>query len=212
MSLQLQEILREKKQDFKLYSPEDDPDNSVESFEGARGVIDFSRPEAAIKVAELASQAQVPLVCGTTGWSSEDQKKKAFDAASQIIPIVWDSNFSLGIEIQCQIAELLAKNIDAPVVVTDIHHQHKKDAPSGTALKLQERMKSVSPDQKVLIHDMRVGEVPGEHRLYIAWENEVIEVSHRANSRRAFAEGALKALDWASTEKPGIYRMKDVLK
>jgi 4-hydroxy-tetrahydrodipicolinate reductase len=210
MSLQLQEIYQEKNKSFKLFGPDAPADVGVKNFEGASGVIDFSSPSATAEITKLAAQAKTPLVCGTTGWKSSEERNKIFAEASKEIAIVADSNFSLGVEILCQATEKLAKGLDHPFIITDIHHKHKVDTPSGTALKIKERILSVRPSAKVEFLDMRIGEVPGEHSVTVAWDQELLEFTHRANSRRAFADGAIKALEWATKQKPGLYSMKDV--
>lgn len=211
MAVQLQKILKEKKQSFKIYSPNAPAELACKSFDNAKGVIDFSNPSTSKEVTELAMKAKVPLVCGTTGWENEDERAQCFAKASTQIPIVWDSNFSVGIEKLCQAVELIAKDAPADFYITDIHHSEKKDAPSGTALKLAERIQEANSNTSVHFHDIRAGNVSGEHRVFLAWGDECLEFVHRAGSRQIFAAGALQALDWLSEKKPGYYRMRDVL-
>jgi len=208
MAQELQKILNDQTLAFSIYSP--NSKESVQDFQSSSGVIDFSKPEATPEVIRLARAAKVPLICGTTGWKSEEEKRALFEEAAAEIPIVLDSNFSLGIELLCRSCQILAKNLEGPFIITDIHHRHKKDAPSGTALKIAKRMKDQKPGLEIQFKDMRIGEIPGEHRVMVAWKNESIEFIHRASSRSAFAEGAVKALNWASKQKPGLYEMKDM--
>jgi len=184
----------------------------VSDFLGSKGVIDFSSIAATAEILALAAKAKVPLVCGTTGWKSADERGKVFMEAAKLIPIVVDSNFSEGVEILCRLSEVLAAMSSAEIKLTDIHHIHKKDSPSGTAIKIKERILSSNPKAKVQIESIREGEVFGEHRVEIGLNDERIAISHSAESRKPFAEGAFKALAWAAKQGPGLYTMKDVLK
>jgi len=210
MSQALQSACGLQKRSFKLWS-ESAPDSlKLQTWEGSRGIVDFSTPDVAPKIAELAEKARIPLIVGTTGWAKDLSFESIFAEASKIIPVVCDGNFSFGIEILCRITELLASKINEPLSITDIHHQHKKDIPSGTALKIKKVFEAFS-SKKVSIDSIRLGEIFGEHRLLVSFEDETLEFSHRAHSRMPFAFGALKALDWAQKQKPGLYSMKDVL-
>lgn len=208
VSLQLQKGFTEKNISFVVWGSKQ---KFLPEWKKALGIIDFSTPEASLKICEEASQSGLPYVCGTTGWNNA-QKDKVFAAAAKKIPIVLDSNFSRGIEILCQISELLVKNGIQKFSITDIHREEKKDAPSGTALKIKDRIQSKSKKTGVDIQSIRLGDIPGEHRLMVSFEDQVIEVSHMAQSRRAFADGAYSALLWAKNQKPGLYTMEDVLK
>jgi 4-hydroxy-tetrahydrodipicolinate reductase len=211
MSKTLQSCLEAKNKSFRIYTKENGKDASTKNFEGAEGIIDFSLPLATSDVCRLAVSAKIPLVCGTTGWPSAEEAKKVFVSAAKTIPVVWDSNFSLGIELLCEASELLAKTITNGAAITDIHHSQKRDAPSGTALKIADRLKSVR-QMPVEIQSIRIGEIFGEHRVLFSFEDETIELTHKASSRKPFALGALRALEWARSQPPGLYSMKDVLK
>lgn len=211
MSQALQNSFHQHWRPFKLFSPKAPVPLRVGDFKGSDGVIDFSSPDVSRLVVDLAFEAKVPLVCGTTGWKSPVDFDETFLVASKTIPIVWDSNFSLGIEMLSQVGELIAEKIGNPLSITDIHHMHKKDAPSGTALKLAKRIQEAKPGIQVSIQSVRLGEIPGEHRILASFEDETLEFTHRAHSRRPFSEGAMKALKWAQKQKPGLYSMKDVL-
>jgi len=211
MSEILQELLGALKLPYKIFSPKAPDSLRAENFKNSQGVIDFSKPEIFEKVIGLAMEAKVPFVCGTTGFSSDDFKQKLLEEASKTIPVVWDSNFSQGIEILCQMSELLSKNIVGHYSITDIHHTHKKDSPSGTAHKIKSRILNKNPKLPLEVLSIRTGEIPGEHRVLIGFGDESLELVHRAYSRQPFAEGALKALNFAQKQQPGIYSMKDVL-
>ena len=210
MARVLASCLADQKVAFKIYSQRQEQ-SDVTSFEGSAGVIDFSLPEATSSVLNLALNAKVPLVCGTTGWVSSQARSEFFREASGSIPIVWDSNFSLGIEVLSQVMEVVSRFGLPEIKIVDIHHSQKRDAPSGTALKLRDRGLSKNSQQKIHIESIREGEVPGEHRILVSLKDESLEFTHRALSRLPFAEGAIKALAWAQTQKPGLYSMKDLI-
>lgn len=210
MSRDLQNLLTEQKLDYKIFSSKAPADLRVESFEGASGVIDFSKPEAAEKIAKLVSQAKVPWVCGTTAWPSIEKKNQILKLASDSAPVLVDSNFSFGIEILCRTAENLAESLSGPFFIIDYHHQFKKDSPSGTALKIAERMREKNPKANIEFRDIRAGQIAGEHQIFVAWEQESLQFTHRAQSRRVFSEGALRALKWLQNQKPGLYSMRDI--
>lgn len=207
-----QELLIRKNIDFRVFSKKAPEHIRVLDFKKSSGVIDFSLPQAAEEVSALVVAAKVPWVCGTTGWSAGDSSLESIRSASMHSPVVFDSNFSLGIEVLCQTAEILARALpDEKILITDIHHQNKIDSPSGTALKIQKRLLKVSPQLKIEHRDYRMGEVAGEHRVSVAWEHEWMELTHRASSKEAFSEGALRALYWAQKQPAGLYTMKEVL-
>jgi 4-hydroxy-tetrahydrodipicolinate reductase len=211
MSRILATCLSEQGQAFKVYSAQRDQ-SDVSDFKGASGVIDFSLPEATASLLAMAVEAKTPFVCGTTGWASAEERQRIFGEAAKVIPIVWDSNFSLGIEALSQMMEVVSRFKLPEIQIVDIHHSQKRDAPSGTALKLKERGLQHNPQQKITIESIRVGEVPGEHKILISLKDETLELTHRALSRIPFAEGAIRALAWAQNQKPGLYAMKDYLK
>lgn len=211
MSLALQDVLKSRSKNFLLVgdakkTPQIDSSSKVE------GIIDFSAPEAAPDVVTLALHFKAPLVCGTTGWKSANSIQETFSLASRTLPIVWDSNYSLGVELLCQAAETVAKQGPQSILIEDIHHIHKKDAPSGTALKIEKRIREVAPNLPLTIDSKREGEVFGIHRVKFRFSAESLEFSHEAASRQIFAEGALAALEWLKNQKPGLYSMRDVLK
>jgi len=210
MAKALQEACEQQGHAFKVFSEHAPSELQISEWKDCLGIVDFSYPAVASAVAALAVDAKIPLVSGTTGWEKNNSAKEVYAEAATKIPVVWDSNFSLGIELTCQIAELLGRHIGSSLKIIDIHHVHKKDAPSGTALKLEKRFQEVS-SQPVEIQSVREGEVFGEHRLWIEFGNENLEIVHRALSRQPFAAGALKALQWATKQRPGFYTMKEVL-
>ena len=166
---------------------------------------------------------------GTTGITADEQK--AVDAAAEKIPVVQSGNYSLGINLMLALVEKAAATLgkEYDIEITEMHHKHKKDAPSGTALMLaksaakgrgadaggfiygREGETGERPVGEIAIHALRGGSVVGDHTVMFAGELERVELTHKAQDRAAFAAGALKALAWAKGQKPGIYTMRDVL-
>jgi 4-hydroxy-tetrahydrodipicolinate reductase len=194
--------------------------------ESAGVLIEFTTPEAT--VAHLSYGR--PHVIGTTGLS-EDQLSKV-EKAAQSTPIVLAPNMSVGVNLLRDIVRELSANLgeDYDIEVIEAHHRNKKDAPSGTALFLaraaaEGRSKDLdevavygreglSPRHKgeIGIHALRGGAVVGEHRLIFYSGGEEVEITHRALSRRTFAEGALRAAQFAADAPPGLYSLADTLK
>jgi len=197
---------------------------------GVEGVIDFSYHAAVPAGVEKAAKEGIPYVIGTTGLTADEQK--SVDAAARTIPVVQSGNYSLGVNLLLELVRKAATVLgpEYDVEITEMHHRHKKDAPSGTALMLA---KSVAvgrgidleanavygrrgdigerPVGEVAIHALRGGSVVGDHTVMFAGELERVELTHKAQDRAAFAAGALKALSWAKSQKPGMYTMRDVL-
>jgi 4-hydroxy-tetrahydrodipicolinate reductase len=178
----------------------------------ARGdvVVDFSIREATSAAAKIAAEHKKALVIGTTGHS--DREKNAVRELTRTIPVVWSANFSTGVNtlfwMTQKVAEIVGNDWEAEIVET--HHTAKKDAPSGTAKRLQEILKQVR-GKEALAHALRVGDVVGDHTVTFGTSGERIELTHRADSRETFARGALRAAKWAAKQPPGLYDMQDVL-
>ena len=193
-------------------------------------VIDFTFHEAVPANITKAAQDGVVYVLGTTGLTAEEQA--VVDAAAKKIPVVQSGNYSLGINLLLGLvkkaAEILGVEYDCEVV--EMHHRHKKDAPSGTALMLaeaaaegrgqdfsdvsvfgREGMVGERPQGEIAVHALRGGSVIGDHTVMFAGDVERVELVHKAQSREAFAAGALRAALWAADRKPGLYSMRDVL-
>ena len=194
------------------------------------GVIDFSHHSCLAANIAKAAAAGIPYVIGTTGIHPEEQA--AVDAAASTIPVVQSGNYSLGVNILLELVEKSASLLgeDYDIEITEMHHCHKKDAPSGTALMLAKSAaagRGVSLDEKAIygrhgdvgerprgeiaVHALRGGSVVGDHTVMFASELERIELTHKAQDRAAFAAGALKALVWAKGRASGIYTMRHVL-
>ena len=176
----------------------------------ADAIVDFSVREATAPVAKLAADHKKALVVGTTGHS--ENEKGVVRGLARTIPIVWSANFSTGVNalfwVTQKVAEIVGNTWEAEVVET--HHTAKKDAPSGTAKRLQEILKQAR-GKEAPAHALRIGDVVGDHTVTFGAPGERIELTHRASSRETFARGALRAAKWAVNQKPGLYDMQDVL-
>lgn len=205
-------------------------DDLSAAVQSADVLIDFSFHETTQPVAELCAQMGKPLVIGTTGHSAEE--KEAIQKTAQKIPIVWASNYSTGVNtlfwLTRKAAEILGPSFDIEVV--EMHHRHKKDAPSGTADTLGRILAEVRKAQyeevarhgreglvgertaeEIGMHSLRGGDVVGDHTVIFAADGERVELTHKASSRETFARGALRAALWCNAKAPGIYSMQDVL-
>ena len=192
------------------------------------GVIDFSYHTAVPAAVEKAAAKGVAYVIGTTGLTADEQK--SVDAAAKKIPVVQSGNYSLGVNLLLELVKNAAKVLgpEYDIEVTEMHHRHKKDAPSGTALMLARAAAAgrgvkddftygrhgdigERPVGEIAIHALRGGSVVGDHTVMFAGEVERVELTHKAQGREAFAAGALRALKWAAGREPGLYNMRDVL-
>ena len=193
-------------------------------------VIDFSSPSTTITVAEAAVAKRCALVVGTTGL--ESAHLIALEKASKDIAVVRSPNMSVGVnllfELVSQAARVLNEGWDAEV--TEAHHHHKVDAPSGTARRILEIMTAerdvpmsdvkhgregivgARPAGEIGMHTIRGGDVVGEHTVHLFGLGERVELSHRATDRGIFARGSLRAAKWTLGKAPGLYSMSDVLK
>jgi len=191
--------------------------------------IDFSIPASTLALVREAVAAGMPVVTGTTGFDAEEQAQ--IEAASRSIPIVQAGNFSMGITVLLELVAQAARRLEAyEIEVLELHHNRKIDAPSGTALALARsaaEARGVALAEKAVYHRegqtgprepdaigmqaLRMGDVVGEHTVYIAGPGERVELTHRAMSRDGFASGALRAAAWVIGKPPGLYSMKDVI-
>ena len=194
---------------------------------GADIVIDFSQPDVVETVCEAGLKTNTPLVIGTTGHSGA--QRKTIESAAKKLPIVFASNFSVGVNtlfwLTEQAARVLGDGFDLEIV--EVHHRLKKDAPSGTARTLaeilqrerqtrrlrhgREGMVGERDPSEIGIHAIRGGDVVGDHSVIFAGSGERLELTHRAASRETFARGALRAAHWVKGKNPGLYDMRDVL-
>jgi 4-hydroxy-tetrahydrodipicolinate reductase len=200
-------------------------------FEQADAVIDFSAPEHAVGLAGLAAMNRKILVSGTTGLNSA--QKEALIRAGEQTRVVWSANMSVGVNLLMALVEHTAGKLgpETDIEILEMHHKHKVDAPSGTALALGE---AAAHGRGVNLNDVSVrardghtgarkagdigfatlrgGDVIGEHTVIFASPGERLELSHKATSRDIFARGALVAVEWAAKKPNGFYTMRDVVK
>lgn len=205
----------------------DDPSTHITDCEA---IIDFSFHEVTAGIAELAVAYGLPLVIGTTGHTAEE-KKTILDTVDGKIPVVWAGNYSVGVNtlnyLTRKAANILGEQYEPEVL--EMHHHHKKDAPSGTAERLIEILKEnyqlsdeqvvhgreglvgARPQKEIGVHAIRGGDIVGEHTVYFIGDGERVELTHRATDRKIFAQGAVRAAQWALGKAPGVYNMEDVL-
>jgi 4-hydroxy-tetrahydrodipicolinate reductase len=182
------------------------------AMENCDAAIDFSQADTIDEICRASSRHNKPLVIGTTGHSPE--QRQTIDEAARSVPIVFASNFSVGVNVLFWLtrkaAELLVSDFDPEIIET--HHKMKKDAPSGTAKTLAEVLKaSQKSKREIPIQSIREGDVVGEHTVIFSGPGERLELTHRAASREIFARGALRAAKWIMGKPPGLYSMQDVL-
>jgi 4-hydroxy-tetrahydrodipicolinate reductase len=199
-------------------------------FQAADVVIDFTLPAATPLHLELAQKHQTSLVLGTTG--HDEDGLAAIEAAAKNVTIVKAMNFSIGVNVLFALTEQLSGILDDDydIEIMEMHHKHKVDAPSGTAIGLGEaaaRGRGVNLDDvsargrdgitgarkqgDIGFTSLRGGEVVGEHSVIYAGENERVELVHKAASRGIFSKGAVRAAGWTEGQAPGLYDMLDVL-
>ena len=205
-------------------------EDPVPLFAEAEVVIDFTTPEATARHAALAAQATTALVIGTTGLGRAELE--AVSLAAQHTAIVHSANMSLGVNLVQALVEQVARTLgpDFDIEILEMHHRHKVDAPSGTALALGKAAaagRGVDLDAvarrardghtgprvpgEIGFAVLRGGDVVGDHVVTFAGEGERIEIGHRASNRRIYSLGAMRAALWARTQPPGLYGMRDVL-
>jgi 4-hydroxy-tetrahydrodipicolinate reductase len=199
-------------------------------IDNADVVVDFSSHNATLSIVGLCALHKKAIVIGTTG-HTEQARAQISNLKSQI-PIVQSSNFSTGVNalfwLTRKAAEILGPGFDLEVI--EMHHRHKRDAPSGTAGTLAEILADVRKQQldqvirhgrsgivgertseEIGMHSLRGGDVVGDHTVIFAAAGERVELTHKASSRETFANGALRAAEWIVKQKPGLYDMQDVL-
>lgn len=199
-------------------------------FEACDVVIDFSAPVATVAHAALAAETNTALIIGTTGLDAAQQA--SVNAAGSQTALVQAANYSVGVNLLLGLVEQASRILpDAyDIEVLEMHHHHKVDAPSGTALalghaaaagrnvnlddvadKVRDGITGERKQGDIGFATLRGGDVVGDHTVMYAGPGERIEISHKAASREIFASGAVRAAIWACTQKPGVYSMKDVL-
>ena len=204
--------------------------NNVNSFKKTNVIIDFTVPKCTLEVLKIASKLKKRVVIGTTGFTKNQEN--IIKKYSKKIPILKAGNMSLGINLLMYLTEIASKSLGNNFLskVFEIHHKHKKDHPSGTALMLGKGIaigknkdlnkligkkylnkKSFPYGKKINFNSMRKGEVVGEHEVKFSSGKEIITLNHEAFDRALYSEGALTAAKWLMKKKPGLYSMRDVL-
>ncbi len=177
-------------------------------------VIDFSLPEGTEQVLHAVVRYGKPLVCGVSGL--DDSQVAVLEKAARDVPLLYDRNMSLGVAVLERLLREAAAALGAgfDVEIYETHHVHKKDAPSGTALKLGEAIAAVRKDidpSAVRYKVERRGEVPGDHEVVLRSPTEKLRLAHSVTTRQVFAEGAIRAARWLVNRDAGLYGMSDVL-
>ena len=204
--------------------------NSVSAFKNANVIIDFTIPKCTLEVLKIASKLKKKVVIGTTGFSKKEEN--LIKKYSKRIPILKAGNMSLGINLLMYLTEIASKSLGDNFLskVFEVHHKHKKDHPSGTALMLGKGIatgknkdfynlmgkkylnkKTFPYSKKINFNSVRKGEVVGNHKVFFSSGKETITLNHEAFDRALYSEGALTAVKWLMGKKPGLYSMRNVL-
>ena len=204
--------------------------NSINSFKGAHVIIDFTVPKCTLEILKIASKQKKKIIIGTTGFSKKEESLiKKF---SKKIPILKAGNMSLGVNLLVYLTEVASKSLGKNFLskIYEVHHRHKKDYPSGTALMLGRGVatgknkefysligkkylnkKSFPYAKKINFNSIRKGEVIGEHEVTFSSGKEIVTLNHESYDRALYSEGALTAAKWILNKKPGLYSMRDLL-
>lgn len=204
--------------------------NSVSAFKNANVIIDFTIPKCTLEVLKIASKLKKKVVIGTTGFSKKEEN--SIKKYSKRIPILKAGNMSLGINLLMYLTEIASKSLGDNFLskVFEIHHKHKKDHPSGTALMLGKGIatgknkdfynlmgkkylnkKTFPYSKKINFNSIRKGEIVGNHKVFFSSGKETITLDHEAFDRALYSEGALTSAKWLMDKKPGLYSMRNVL-
>ena len=204
--------------------------NSENAFKKANIIIDFTIPECTLEILKIAVKQKKKVVIGTTGFTKKQENLiKKF---SKKIPILKAGNMSLGVNLLMYLTEIASKSLDKKFLskVYEVHHKHKKDYPSGTALMLGKGIakgkgkefysligkkylnKKFFPyGNKINFNSIRKGEVIGEHEVTFSSGKEIVSLNHESFDRALYSEGALTAAKWLANKKPGLYSMRNLL-
>ena len=204
--------------------------NTENAFKRANVIIDFTIPKCTFEVLKIASKLKKKVVIGTTGFTQKEEN--LIKKYSKKIPILKAGNMSLGINLLMYLTEIASKSLGNNFLskVFEIHHKHKKDHPSGTALMLGKGIavgkkkdfyklmgkkylnKKIFPySKKINFNSIRKGDIVGNHKVHFSSGNETITLNHEAFDRALYAEGAFTAAVWLMSKKPGLYSMRNVL-
>ena len=204
--------------------------NTEESFKNSNIIIDFTVPKCTFQVLKIASKLKKKIVIGTTGFTNKEEE--LIKKYSKKIPILKAGNMSLGINLLMYLTEITSSSLGEKFLskIFEVHHKHKKDYPSGTALMLGKGIalgknknfykligkkylnkKTFPYGKKINFNSLRKGEVIGEHEVKFFSGKEIITLNHEAFDRALYSEGALSAAKWLINKKPGLYSMRDIL-
>jgi 4-hydroxy-tetrahydrodipicolinate reductase len=204
--------------------------NTEQAFKRADIIIDFTAPKCSLEILKIASKLKKKVVIGTTGFTQKEEK--LINKYSKKISILKAGNMSLGINLLIYLTEITSKSLNDIFLskVLEVHHKHKKDHPSGTALMLGKGIadgknkdlqkiigkkflnkKSFPYSKKINFNSLRNDEVIGEHEVKFSNGKEIITLNHEAFDRSLYSEGALTAAKWLINKKPGLYSMRNVL-
>jgi len=204
--------------------------NSVSAFKNANIIIDFTIPKCTLDVLKIASKLKKRVVIGTTGFNKKEEK--LIKKYSKKIPVLKAGNMSLGINLLIYLTEITSKSLGSNFLskIYEVHHKHKKDHPSGTALMLGKGIttgkkkdfyqlagkkylnkKTFPYSKKINFNSIRKGKIVGNHKVYFSSGKETITLNHEAFDRALYSEGAFAAAKWLMSKKPGLYSMRDVL-
>jgi len=204
--------------------------NSVSAFKNTNVIVDFTIPKCTLEILRIASKLKKRVVIGTTGFSKKEEN--LIKKYSKKIPILRAGNMSLGINLLMYLTEIASKSLgdNFQSKIFEVHHKHKKDHPSGTALMLGKGIavgknkdfyklvgkkyfnkKSFPYGKKINFNSLRKGEVVGKHEVTFSSGKEIITLNHEAFDRALYSEGAFTAAKWLMNKKPGLYSMRDVL-
>ena len=204
--------------------------NAHKAFEKTDVIVDFTVPKCTMEILKIASKLKKKVVIGTTGFSSKEEK--IIKNYSKKIPILKAGNMSLGVNLLMYLAEIASKSLNDNYLskIYEIHHKHKKDYPSGTALMLGKGIadgknkdlynlmgkkflnkKNFPYGKKINFNSIRKGEIIGEHEVMFSSGKETISLNHEASDRTLYSDGALTAAKWLMQKKSGLYSMRDLL-
>ncbi len=199
------DVLREKGYDFFIIGREDD----FSAYREADLLIEFTNRDATRSHVEQVLKEPRPYIIGTTGLTGDDIR--LLRRLSGRVPVLLSYNFSIGINVLLKFMGNLVGALEGyDVAIVEKHHRFKKDRPSGTAKLLESAIREAS-DVPVDVHALRMGGIFGEHTIIFASSGEVIEITHRALSRRVFAEGVLRAIEFLKDKDKGFFTMGDVI-
>lgn len=171
-------------------------------------ILDFSSAKIFAANLQFAIDQRIPFVSGVTGISKENRRE--LEKAGKKIPVLWSANMSIGIAVLMEALRALKGVSDFDFQIEEIHHNQKKDRPSGTAIQLQEALEKAVSKKCPEPISIRAGGVFGVHKVFAISNNEVMTFEHTALNRKVFAEGALAAAQWVVKKQPGFYQMKDI--